>query len=439
MTPESQIETWFRQILTRLDPTRLTSQAVAFRDDEDFPLFGEPVYRNPVEVPVTGEVVVIAIGKAAIGMAAGAQIMFGDRFERGYVLTVDGPDDSALDDRWTVYRASHPIPDRRGIDATHVLIDVVEGLRPEDLVVALISGGGSALFEAPREPLTLDDFADLTRMLLDAGAPIQHLNTVRIPLSQVKGGAFRRRSPAGQFATFILSDVLGNDTQIIASGPTVKPAVTGAAALAVLDLYGLRETVSPAVRSALNEAAAESHEWDYPEDIVEIVGDLELAMELAREVSLESGSATDVVDFLLEDEASEAARTWVEVLLETPDDLDVIWGGGETTVTVRGNGTGGRNTEFALVAALELDRLENDEWVVASLATDGQDGNSNSAGAIASRETIRRAREMGIDPEAALENNDSATFFQQVGGLVITGPTGTNVNDLYAGLRRRAD
>ncbi len=435
MTPELQIESWFRAVLTHLDPSRLTSQATTFRDDADFPVFGEPVYRNPVDIPIKGELVVIAIGKAAIGMAAGAQIMFGDRFQRGYVLTVDGPDDSALDERWSVYRASHPIPDQRGIDATRALIDVVEGLNSEDLVVALISGGGSALFEAPREPLTLDDLAALTQMLLDAGAPIQHLNSVRIPLSQVKGGAFRGRSSA-QFATFILSDVLGNDPQIIASGPTVEPSVTGAAALAVLDLYGLRETVSPTVRSALNEAAAETDGWDYPEDIVEIVGDVELAMELARVASIESGVSTDVPDFLLEGEASEAARSWIEVLLETAEDIDVVWSGGETTVTVRGDGRGGRNTEFALAAAVELDRLENDDWVVASLATDGQDGNSESAGAIASRETIRRARELGIDPEAALDNNDSATFFRRVGGLVLTGPTGTNVNDLYVGLRK---
>jgi hydroxypyruvate reductase len=437
MNPEAQIEAWFREVLAQLDPALLTSRATSFRDDADFPLFGEPVYRNPVQVPVEGELVVIAIGKAAIGMAAGAQIMFGDRFQRGYVLTVDGPDESALDDRWTVYRAGHPIPDQRGIDAARAIIQVVDELQPDDLVVVLLSGGGSALFEAPREPMTLDDFAEITRMLLNAGAPIQHLNTVRIPLSQVKGGAFRRRSPAGQFATFILSDVLGNQTQIIASGPTVKPATTGAAALAVLDIYGLRETVPSVVRTALNEAAAEVPEWDYPDDIVELVGDVELAMELAGAVTREAGLSTVVPDFLLEGDATDMARNWVEELLALDDDIDVIWTGGENTVTVTGNGTGGRNTEFALAAALELDRLENDEWVVASLATDGQDGSSGSAGAIASRETIRRARQLGIDPATALANNDSATFFRETGGLVITGPTGTNVNDLYVGLRKR--
>jgi hydroxypyruvate reductase len=438
MTPEAQIETWFREVLALLEPSRLTSQATTFRNDPESLVLGEHADRERFDSPIEGEVVVIAIGKAAIGMAAGAQRMFGDRFTRGYVLTVDGPDDSALDERWTVYRASHPIPDQRGIDATRALIEVVEKLRPEDMVVALISGGGSALFEAPREPLTLDDFAELTRMLLDAGAPIQHLNTVRIPLSQVKGGAFRRRSPAGQFVTLMLSDVLGNDPQIIASGPTVEPAVTGAAALAVLDLYGLRETVAPAVRSALNDAAAEANGWDYPADVIEVVGDVEVAIHLAGAASTASGVSTQMIDQLLEGEAAGVARAWVEMLLETAHEVDAVWGGGETTVTVLGSGRGGRNTEFALAAALELDRLENDDWVVASLATDGQDGNSDSSGAIASRATILRARELGLDPNAALANNDSATFFQHVGGLVVTGPSGTNVNDLYVGLRRRA-
>jgi hydroxypyruvate reductase len=238
--------------------------------------------------------------------------------------------------------------------------------------------------------------------------------------------------------TLLLSDVLGNDVRIIASGPTVEPATTGAAALAVLDLYGLRDSVTPAVRSALNEAALEESEWDYPDDIVEIVGDLDLAMSEADAVSSAVGVASTTVDFLLDGEASEMAREWVEVLLETPTEIDVVWGGGENTVTVRGTGAGGRNTEFALAAALELDRFGNDEWVIASLATDGQDGTSGSAGAIASRASIVRACELDIDPEAALANNDSATFFSQVGGLVITGPSGTNVNDLYVGMRRQS-
>jgi glycerate 2-kinase len=435
VTPEARIEAWFREVLAKLSPRRLTSHAASFAV-ESAALDAEGKPEPSVNIPERGDVVIVAIGKAAIAMAAGAQDLFGDRFERGYILTVDGPGAAGLDERWTVFRAGHPIPDQRGLDATREIIAAVESLVSDDMVVALISGGGSALFEAPRDPLTLADFAELTQLILNAGAPIQHLNTVRIPLSQVKGGSFRRRSPAGRFVTLILSDVLGNDPRIIASGPTVEPATTGAAALAILDLYGLREAVPPSVRDALNDAAAEEPDWDYPGDLVEIVGDLDLAMQLAEEVSEEAGFPTEVVDFVLDGEAAEMAREWVAMLLGMPADIDVVWGGGENTVTVRGAGTGGRNTEFALAGALELDRLGNDEWVVASLATDGQDGTSGSAGAIASRETIKRARELDIDPEAALANNDSATFFAQVGGLVNTGPSGTNVNDLYVGVRR---
>ena len=437
MRPEAQIEGWFREILDRLNPRLLTSQATSFDCQSSDVELPEARVR-PVTIPGAGELVVIAIGKAAIAMAAGAQDLFGARFRRGFVLTVDGPDQSVLDDRWTVYRASHPIPDQRGIDATRALIEIVESSKTDDIVVALISGGGSALFEAPRAPVTLADVAELTQLMLHAGAPIQHLNTVRIPLSEVKGGSFRQRSPAGQFVTLILSDVLGNNSQIIASGPTVKPATTGAAALAVLDLYGLRETVSPAVRIALNEAAAEESEWDHPADIVEVVGDVGVAMAIACEVTSTAGFETKEAEFLLDGEATEMARVWVEFLTaDMPDTVDVVWSGGENTVTVRGDGLGGRNTEFALAAALELDRRNNDEWIVASLATDGQDATTGSAGAIASRETILRVRAAGIDPEAALATNDSATFFQNTGGLVVTGPSGTNVNDLYLGLRKR--
>jgi hydroxypyruvate reductase len=440
MTPAERIDAWFREVLRQLHPRRLTSRAISFEsDDSMWGLFEpRPECELPVEIPGDGEVVVVAVGKAAIAMAEGAQDLLGSRFERGYVLTVDGPDASSLDNRWTVYRAGHPIPDQRGVDATRAIIDVVEGLEPDDIVVALISGGGSALFESPRPPLTLADLAELTRLLLNAGAPIQHLNAVRAPLSEVKGGSFRRRSPAGRFVTLILSDVLGNNPQIIASGPTVAPGSSGAAALAVLDLYQLRETVPPLIRDALNEVSTEEAEWDHPDDLVEIVGDNELAIELAAEVSRAAGFNTEVLDDPLEGEASEVAREFVGLLLETSNGIDVVWSGGETTVTVSGNGIGGRNTEFALSAALELDRLENDDWVVAGLATDGQDATTGSAGAIAGRETIVKARAVGLDPEAFLSNNDSATFFDRIGGLVTTGPTGTNVNDLYVGLRRRS-
>ncbi len=422
-------EGWFRQVIDQLDPRDATREAFAIVPG-GFRIGGN-------EVPVSGRVLVVAIGKAALAMAAGAQDALDGLFDTGLVLTVDGPNASALDERWTVFRGGHPIPTQNGIDASRAIVQAVEKLHPGDVVLALISGGGSALFEAPRRPLTLGDFAALTRLMLDAGAPIHHLNAVRIPLSDVKGGSFRQRSPAGRFVTVILSDVLGNDPQIIASGPTVAPASTGAEALAVLDRYGLRESAPPAVVTALQVAASEDAGWDYPDDLVEIIGDNQHAIDLAVAASSSAGRSTEIRWTAKQGEASELGRQWVRELSTVPDDIDVVWGGGEATVIVRGEGSGGRNTEFALAAVLELDRLENDEWIVASLATDGQDATTGSAGAIGGRETIVRGRAAGLDPEAALANNDSATFFERTGGLVITGPSGTNVNDLYLGLRKR--
>lgn len=423
-------ERWFRDVIAQLDPRALTRSALG-RSEGGFRVRAD-------SVPVRGRLVVVAIGKAAIAMAAGGQDALGGLFDAGYVLTVEGPDASVLDERWQVFRGGHPIPNQAGIDASRAIIDAVDALEPDDVVLALISGGGSALFEAPHTPLTLADFAETTRLLLNAGAPIHHLNTVRIPLSDVKGGSFRDRSPAKRFVTLILSDVLGNDPQIIASGPTVRPASTGAAALEVLDRYGLREAVPSAVRDVALDLASAEMRWDHPDDLLEIIGDNRQAIDLAVAASTEDGWPSQVLWTEQQGEASDLGRAWVQILAGLPDDAVVVWGGGEATVTVRGQGSGGRNTEFALAAALELDRLGRDDWVVASLATDGQDATTGSAGAIGSRASIVRAREAGLDPEGALADNDSATFFERAGGLVITGPSGTNVNDLYLGIRQRS-
>ena len=328
---------------------------------------------------------------------------------RSTVQTAD-----ALDERWTVFRAGHPIPDQRGIDATRALIDVVEQLNPEDTVVALISGGGSALFEAPRDPLTLADFAELTQLLLQCrrADPASQYGpySTQCRSKAAPSGGDRRRDVSSRSSFPMCWEMTRASLR---ADRRSSQHTSGAAALAVLDLYGLRDDVSPAVRAVLNDIASEAPDWNYPEDIVEVVGDVALAIEFANRVAREDGWESEISDSLLEGEASEMARAWVETVRHTPKDTQVLWSGGENTVTVRGDGAGGRNTEFALAAALELDRLQDDEWVIASLATDGQDGISDSAGAIASRRTIETARALGIDPHAYLANNDSASFFEQ--------------------------
>ncbi|MGE3796507.1 MAG: glycerate kinase, partial [Thermomicrobiales bacterium] len=268
---------------------------------------------------------------------------------------------------------------------------------------------------------------------LRAGAPIQDLNAVRIPLSLVKGGGFRREIAAGRVITLILSDVLSNDPRIIASGPTIAGTHSAREALQTLETYDLIEHIAPQVISFLRQSD-EPPESVYPYDVVRIVGDNATAIDAAMEHCRSIGRHARIVWRQVEGEASELGRTWVD-LLSQEQLADVLIGGGEATVTVRGDGLGGRNTEFALAAALELDRRGLAGWTVASLATDGQDALTDAAGAIVDGELIRRARARGLDPADALRRNDSGSLLKALGCLVMPGPTGTNVNDLYFAVR----
>jgi hydroxypyruvate reductase len=238
--------------------------------------------------------------------------------------------------------------------------------------------------------------------------------------------------------TLILSDVLGNDPAIIASGPTVAGSVTSADALAVIERFGLRHRLPPAVISALSTGSAQADATHVAQDIVEVVGDNAMAVRAVATAVEADRLRPAIIWTERRGEAAELGRAWVTASQEATDDVDVLLGGGEATVTVRGDGVGGRNTEFALAAALELDRRGIDDWIIASLATDGQDALTGVAGAVADGGTIRRAQASGVDPAAALTRNDSLRVFEVAGGLITPGPTGTNVNDVYLAVRQRA-
>lgn len=388
-------------------------------------------------ISVPGRLFVVGAGKAAVSMACGVEAACADLIDRGLVITKDGHATGLLPSRIGVREAAHPIPDARGVAATRELLELVAAAGPDDVVLALISGGGSALLEAPRAPVTLEDMAHTTDLLLRAGAPIQDLNAVRIPLSLVKGGGLRRTAGQATVATLILSDVLGNDPHVIASGPTVPGAASGSGALHVLRQYGILDRALETVLSALTAQPAQTGVLDVSRDTIVIVADNSMAGEAARRRAEERGHVVDVAWTDSTGEARELGRRWVEACRAAPSGTEVLLGGGEATVTVRGDGIGGRNTEFALAAALALEACNDRDWVVASLATDGQDGLADAAGAIADGETVSRAREQGIDPVQALNDNDSARVFEKAGGLVQPGPTGTNVNDLYFAVRRR--
>ncbi len=391
-------------------------------------------------IQAPGKVVVAAVGKAAIAMASGLDLTCGCAIDEGILITSDGHSKKPPA-RFKVREAAHPIPDQRGVSATNELLNLVRGCGSGDVVIALISGGGSALLEAPRRPVTLEDLAKTTDLLLRAGAPIQDLNVVRTPLSLVKGGGLRKAAPDARFVTLLLSDVLGNDPHIIASSPTVARTATAQTALKTLENYGLVDEVPATVRQLLESAAEDSPRYaaDFPQDIVLVVADNEVAVQAALSKAKTAGTKAEIIWIAKTGEASEIARAWVHECLAADASVDVLLGGGEATVTVRGNGVGGRNTEFAAAACAELDRLGIEDWTIASLATDGQDGTTTYAGAIGDGSTWQRAIEKGANPEKALLDNDSASIFATagVGGAVYTGPTGTNVNDLYVAVRKR--
>jgi hydroxypyruvate reductase len=386
-------------------------------------------------IAIPAGVHVIAVGKAAVAMTRGALDVLGDAIVSGEVITKDGHVDAPLPSRFRVSEAGHPVPDQRGVAATTQALEALASLDDGVAVLALISGGGSALLEAPVAGLTLDDLARTTDVLLRAGAPIHALNAVRSSLSRVKGGGLRAAAAGTRWVTLVLSDVLGNDTRVIASGPTVAGGRDPARALEVIAAYGVRGALPAPVIACLDGGSREERPQARDDDVVVIVGDNATAVAAAEARAHALGARSRIAWSAVEGEAATLGRELVAVAAEEPLQTDVILGGGEATVTVRGDGRGGRNTEFALAAALELECRDARDWVIASLATDGQDALTGLAGAIADSATARRARERGLDPEQALADNNSAAVFDIAGGAVETGPTGTNVNDLYIALR----
>jgi glycerate-2-kinase len=422
---------WFQAALVTVDPGVAVEQALECE--------GRRLSVAGRSFDVRGSIVVVAVGKAALPMALAAAGVCRDVVATGLLITKEGHLVGRPPEGWRAYEASHPIPDERGVAATQRALDLLAELDEDDLVLALISGGGSALLEAPVPPVTLAQMRRTTDLLLKAGAPIQDLNAVRTPLSLVKGGGLRRAAPRTPFVTLALSDVLGNDPKVIASGPTIPVQPNPERAFELIRRYGLDDSVPEPVLSVLRFRQGErSLPVTAEDDAIIIVGDNDVALRGMRTAIQGGGLTADLVWREQGGEARDLGRAWVNVCRDASPKTDVVLGGGEATVTVRGSGTGGRNTEFALAAALELERTAESGWAIASLATDGQDGPTGVAGAVVDGQTLERARRTGLNPELALADNDSLSVFQAAGGLVAPGPTGTNVNDLYVGVRLAA-
>jgi hydroxypyruvate reductase len=388
------------------------------------------------DVARLGRVIVLGCGKAGAAMARAVEEILGDRVADGFVVVKDGHTGPTR--RIHLAEAGHPVPDSRGQRAARRLLDLAHGAAAEDLVVVLISGGGSALTPAPAPPITLPEKQATTRLLLEAGATINALNAVRKHLSTLKGGQLARAAMPAEVLTLVLSDVIGDPLDVIASGPTAPDPSTFGEALGVLADRGLRGRVPRSIVAHLEAGRrGEIDETPKPGDPLFdrvtnlVIGNNALVVEAAATRARQLGYEPHVLTRELQGEAREVARELVVRARRLPPGSCLI-AGGETTVTVRGHGRGGRCQEFALAAALAL--RPDEELVVLAGGTDGTDGPTHAAGAVVDA-TTSRDRHAGSDASLALEDNDAYTYLRAADALLVTGPTHTNLLDLYLLLR----
>lgn len=396
----------------------------------------DPALVVPAHLPAPprGRTIVVGAGKASAAMGLALERHWPGELT-GLIVTRYGH--GAPCQRLEVVEAAHPVPDEAGRAAAARILELVAGLSADDLVLALISGGGSSLLTLPPDGLTLGDKQAINRALLRSGASIDEMNCVRKHLSAIKGGRLAAAAHPARVVTLLISDVPGDDPAIIASGPTVADPTTAADALAILVRY--RIELPEHVRRHLESAAAETPKPGDPRlagNEVRLIAAPQLSLEAAAGVARAAGVTPLLLGDAIEGEAREVGQVMAGMArsvrrhgqpLPAPA---VLLSGGETTVTVRGDGRGGRNVEYLLGLAVALGGLPG-VWAVAG-DTDGIDGAEEVAGALVTPDTLARAREAGFDPHATLDRNDAHALFEALGDQVVTGPTLTNVNDFRA-------
>ncbi len=421
--------------LDAVDPAAAIRRAVALEGDT------LQIAGRRYDLSRYARVLVAGGGKAGAPMAAAIEDLLGDRVTGGIVNVKYGYTGPTR--RIAIHEAGHPVPDEAGVAGTQRMAAMLRDAGADDLVVCLISGGGSALMTLPVEGVSLEDVQDLTNDLLRSGAPIQAINTVRKHLSQVKGGQLARLAHPATVVALIVSDVVGSPLDAIASGPTVPDPTTFEEAREVIRQYGLTDRVPDAIRRYLDEGAA-GRQPETPKagaDVFErvqtvIVADNAKAAGAAVSRAHALGMNALLLSTFVEGEAREVAQVIAALAKEVratgqpiaPPACLIL--GGETTVTVRGDGKGGRNQELALAAALSIAGL--DRIAIAALATDGSDGPTDSAGGLVDGTTVARGVQQGLAAREALDGNDAYPILSAVGDLLVTGPTNTNVNDLLA-------
>jgi glycerate 2-kinase len=423
----------FGAALQAVDPAEAVRRH-AVRDGDRLSAGGLCISLDAIE-----RIYVVGAGKAAVPMAQAVEAIVGDRVADGVAVVPHGTPLPAA--RIRFLQAGHPIPDEASLRGAQAILSIVSAAGPRDLVIAVISGGASALLTLPVVGLGLHEKQEMTRQLLASGATVREMNVVRKHLSGIKGGRLAAAACPARLVGLILSDVVGDPIDAVASGPTAPDPSTYADALAVIERYGLDRTAPQAVLRHLRSGVrGEVPETPKPDDPLvrktanRVVGNNLDALRGAAEAARALGFDCIVLSSSIEGETREVAGVHAAVAREIrasahplPPPACVI-SGGETTVTLRGRGRGGRNQEFALAAALAIDGVR--DVAVFSAGTDGIDGATEAAGAIADGDTVRRARALGLDPVRLLDENDSHRVFERLGDLVVTGPTQTNVMDV---------
>ena len=389
----------------------------------------EAVRRALKQVTLTGRIYLVAVGKAAWQMAAAAVRELNEPVYRGIVITKYDHVQGELPGI-TCYEAGHPVPDDAGFAATQAVLDMTRDLREEDTVLFLLSGGGSALFEKPLvAPVILQE---VTRILLGAGADITQINTIRKRLSAVKGGRFAAHCAPARVEAIILSDILGDPVDMIASGPAAADPVTVQEARMIASLYGV--DALEGVRACL--------EMETPKEVpnvhTQIIGSVRQLCHAAQQAAAILGYECIFLSDRLDGEASETGRALAQELKNyaTSGKKLALIAGGETVVHLKGTGLGGRNQELVLAAATVLEGMPNAAMI--SVGSDGTDGPTDAAGGYVDGDTAWELAQKGMDIHEYLANNDSYHALKAVGNLIFTGPTGTNVNDVTIGLLHAA-
>jgi glycerate 2-kinase len=404
------------------------------------------LFANDLALPLESfnRIFVVGAGKAAAPMASAVEDVIGDRLPISGSVNVKYGSTNPRPKHIDVVEAAHPSPDACGVVGAQKIVEILAQLTATDLLIVVVSGGASALLPSPLQGITLEDKQQLTGLLLRSGASIHEVNTVRKHLSALKGGKLAARAGDATVLALILSDVVGDSLDIIGSGLTVPDESTFAEALAVLRKYKLLGKVSQSCLRVLMQGEEREHcplsPAPSPRRVHNIiVGSNQLALEASRNAAELLGYRTTIITSTMQGESRKIAPQFVDLLSQNiyPGQRLCLLAGGETTVTVRGTGKGGRNQEFALAASVAMQGMRNS--VLLSAGTDGIDGPTDAAGAIVDGESVARANAAGYSAELALANNDAYPLLDAIGHLLRIGPTGTNVMDIVAMLSDLSD